>query len=169
MERLNACVDVDYRGEEAVAACLLFRHWKDAQPLEARTARVSPVAPYEPGQFYRRELPCLLAVLSPLLPQLGTVVVDGHVWLSPGQPPAPGLGAHLYAALGEQVGVIGVAKTAYRGAPAVEVQRGVGTRPLYVTATGIAIMDAARHVQQMHGPHRLPTLLKRVDQLCRRA
>ena len=168
MGLLNACVDVDYREEGAVAACLLFDHWAAAEPVEVRTARLSSVAAYEPGQFYKRELPCLLAVLSPVLSRVDTVVVDGHVWLSGDEPPAPGLGAHLHAALGGNLPVIGVAKTAYRGAPAVEVQRG-GTRPLYVTAAGLSPEEAVDHIRAMHGPHRIPTLLKRVDGLCRRA
>jgi len=169
MEHLKACVDVDYREEEAVVACLLFEHWSAAQAVEAHTERVSPVEPYVPGQFYRRELPCLLEVLRPILHRLDTVIVDGHVWLSGDEPPKLGLGAHLYEALGGQVPVIGVAKTPYPGAPAAEVRRGQSANPLYVTAVGLSLEEAARHVAQMHGPHRLPTLLKEVDRLCRRA
>jgi deoxyribonuclease V len=40
-------------------------------------------------------------------------------------------------------------------------------RPLYVTAAGVGVDQAAAWVRSMHGPHRLPTLLKRVDRLCR--
>jgi deoxyribonuclease V len=63
--------------------------------------------------------------------------------------------------------VIGVAKSAFAGASAIEITRGAGTRPLYVTAIGIDARLAAAHVQSMHGPYRQPTLLKRVDQLTR--
>lgn len=164
--RLKACLDVDYRDQEAMAACLLFAAWTDDQPVRTVIERVAPVAPYVPGAFYVRELPCLLAVLRPVLPLLDTVIVDGHVWLGDGR---PGLGAHLYAALGEQVPVIGVAKSAFPGAPGVEVRRGQSARPLYVTAAGVDTGEAARHIEGMHGAHRLPTLLKRVDQACRQA
>lgn len=164
--RLKACLDVDYRDQEAVAACVLFAAWTDDQPVRTVTERVSPVAPYIPGAFYVRELPCLLAVLRPVLPLLDMVLVDGHVWLGDRR---PGLGAHLYAALGEQVPVIGVAKSAFPGAPGVEVRRGQSARPLYVTAAGVDTGKAARNIERMHGAHRLPTLLKRVDQLCRQA
>lgn len=162
-----ACLDVHYRDTRGTAACVLFRDWGDAAP-EARLTRViEDVAPYAPGQFYRRELPCLLAVLEqvPSLPRL--VVVDGYVWLSPAR--APGLGAHLHAALGAAIPVVGVAKTAFPGAPALPVLRGRSRAPLFVSAIGIPTREAAAHVASMHGPHRIPTLLGLVDRLGRRA
>jgi deoxyribonuclease V len=165
-----ACVDVDYRDEGAVAACVLFHAWGDEAPAEERLERVARVEPYQPGQFYKRELPCLLAVLTPVLQRgpLEAVVVDGYVWLRDER--HPGLGAHLYEALGRQVPVLGVAKTRFASARAsVEVRRGGSGRPLHMTAAGLDVEEAARHVQGMHGPYRIPTLLKRVDQACRSA
>lgn len=162
---LKACVDVDYRQHEAVCACLLFERWTSARPARALAERIWPVEPYVPGQFYRRELPCLLATLSPVASTVDAVVVDGYVWLGPGQ--VPGLGAHLYQALGGRLAVIGVAKTAFRGAPAIEVRRGQSERPLYVTAVGMEPGSAAQHISEMHGQHRIPTLLGQVDQLAR--
>ena len=162
-----ACVDVDYRDHEAVAACVLFRAWADGDSAGEEVARVTPVEPYQPGQFYRRELPCLLAVLSKVRAPLETVVVDGYVWL--GDETSPGLGAHLYAALGRTVPVIGVAKTRFAGGAERPVVRGGSRQPLWVTAAGLDPDTAARHVAGMHGPFRIPTLLKRVDQLCRQA
>ena len=130
--------------------------------------RISPVAPYEPGQFYRRELPCLLAVLGQVRQPLETVVVDGYVWLRDEN--TPGLGGHLYEALGKSIPVIGVAKTQFLSAGAAKpILRGNSQRPLFVTAAGIDLETAMRHVQSMHGPFRIPTLLKRVDQLCRQS
>jgi len=38
---------------------------------------------------------------------------------------------------------------------------------LYVTAAGMRLQEAADRIQRMHGPHRIPTLLKRVDTLAR--
>jgi deoxyribonuclease V len=128
--------------------------------------RVSPVAPYEPGQFYRRELPCLLAVLGKIPDAVEAIVVDGYVWLADEQ--TPGLGGHLFQALGGTIPVIGVAKTQFRSARASQaVLRGGSQRPLYITAAGMSREAAAHHIQAMHGPHRIPTLLKRVDQICR--
>jgi deoxyribonuclease V len=161
-----ACLDVNYRDPRACAAAVVFRDWNDAVATEERTVQIAEVQPYEPGQFYRRELPCLLAVLG-TLPPLETVIIDGYVWLDGMS--KPGLGAHLYEALGRSSAVIGVAKTKFQGAEGVrEVLRGTSQKPLYVTAAGVAAEVAAERVQSMHGAHRIPTLLKRVDDLCRR-
>jgi deoxyribonuclease V len=160
------CVDVDYRDRGAVAACVGFRGWADEAPAAEVVRHLTEVAEYVPGEFYRRELPCLLSVLeaAPEPPEL--VVVDGYVWLGD----RPGLGARLYEALGRRVPVVGVAKTRFQSATAArEVVRGDSRRPLYVTAAGLDVAAAAEHVRSMHGPFRIPTLLKRVDQLCRRS
>jgi len=76
-----ACVDVDYRDNGAVAACVLFRNWTDAEPACEHRCHLEQVEPYQPGQFYKRELPCLLAVLARAAQPLETVVIDGYVWL----------------------------------------------------------------------------------------
>ncbi len=163
---MKACVDVDYRDPNALAACCLFAAWEDDQPRQELTAWVTSVAPYEPGRFYRRELPCLLAVLAVVTESLELVIVDGYVWLQ--DEAHPGLGAHLYHALGERVPVIGVAKTRYQSAGlAREITRGIGHRPLYVTAVGLDVDQAADWIAAMHGESRVPTLLRRVDHLAR--
>jgi deoxyribonuclease V len=159
-----ACVDVDYRDDHALAACVLFRTWTDALSAGTHREGVAPVQPYQPGQFYRRELPCILAVLGKVQEPLEAVVVDGYVWLQDDQ--SPGLGGHLHAAL--KLPVIGVAKTHFLGARAAKpIWRGASQKPLYVTAAGMDVDAAARHVRSMHGPYRVPTLLKLVDLLCR--
>jgi len=163
-----AVLDVDYRDDHALAACVLLADWADATPTDERTARIESVAPYEPGQFYKRELPCLLAVLEPVRASLTVAIVDGYVWL--GDETKPGLGAHLSAALGGTVPVIGVAKTRFRdAAPVAEVLRGGSANPLFVSAVDMDLATAAERVRTMHGPYRQPTALKRVDQLCRTA
>jgi deoxyribonuclease V len=166
---MMACVDVDYREGEGAAACVLFTAWADEHPAAEHVERVRGVAEYVPGQFYRRELPCLLAVLAGVGGPVGLVVVDGYVWLE--DEAHPGLGARLYEALGGRTPVVGVAKTRYAGAGrAVAVRRGESaTRPLWVTAAGMEVEAAAGCVAAMHGPYRIPTLLRRVDQLCRSA
>jgi deoxyribonuclease V len=163
-----ACVDVDYRDDDAVAACVLFEGWSDAAPAAQVVEKISGVAAYVPGQFYRRELPCLLAVLGRLAEPPQTVVIDGYVWLGEDR---SGLGAHLYEALGRRVPVVGVAKTRFLSAClAVPVVRGeLSSRPLFVTSAGTDVEAAAAHVQAMHGAYRIPTLLKLVDQLCRQS
>jgi deoxyribonuclease V len=160
-----ACLDVDYRDEFAVAACLTFSDWQDSRPVRELTEVVREVEPYRPGEFFRRELPCLMQVLGRLEERPSTVLIDGYVWLGPEK---AGLGAHLHQALGGLVPIVGIAKTRFAGAkPVREVARGQGSRPLFVSAIGLDVEEAAEKVRTMHGPHRLPTLLKRVDQLCR--
>ncbi len=128
-----------------------------------RAVLVPEVLPYRPGEFYLRELPPLRAVLADVR-GLALVVVDGYVDLDPSG--RPGLGAHVHREFG--VPVIGVAKTAFRTAThAVPVLRGRSTRPLFVTAAGIARDDAAGMVAQMAGRFRLPDALRRADALAR--
>lgn len=162
---MKACIDVDYRDDHAIAACLLFAEWSDASPSEELTARIDRVEPYVPGQFFRRELPCILAVLSHVQVPLEVILIDGYVWLDDAL--QPGLGAYLFAALNQQVAVMGIAKKPFRGATAHEVIRANSIKPLFVTAAGISVEKAALAIAQMHGLYRIPTLLKRVDQLCR--
>jgi deoxyribonuclease V len=161
-----AFLDVAYADPIAVAAVVVARRWTDPRAFAAKTARIEPVAPYVPGRFFERELPALLAVLDLLgrddRPQI--VVVDGHVMLGEDR---PGLGAHLHRAIG--LPVVGVAKTPFAGAPAIEVTRGGSTRPLFVDAIGLDPAVAAEDVRAMHGPSRIPSLLRDVDRLARDA
>ena len=159
-----ACVDVHYRDPTAVAACVLFQAWSDDKPMSETIVEIREVRPYVSGEFFRRELPCLLAVLRAINERPQSVIIDGYVWLGDER---PGLGAHLYAALDFQAAVIGVAKTKLENAKSREVLRGRSLSPLYVTAAGMNLAGAAHHIQEMHGEFRIPTLLKRVDQLSR--
>jgi deoxyribonuclease V len=152
----------------AATACVLFQHWADPVEAAHHLVLVDEVAPYEPGAFYRRELPCLLSALGAVGAPVDTIVVDGYVWLSADQ--RPGLGAHLFEALGGRTAVVGVAKTSFAGSSFAEpVLRGSSAHPLYVTAAGVAAPTAARWIRDMAGPHRIPSLLQRADRLCRDA
>jgi deoxyribonuclease V len=169
-----ACVDVAYRDDSAIAGCLLFRTWSDACAVEQFLVSQGPAAPYRSGEFYLRELPPTLAVLSQVDVRIETVLVDGYVWLNSSR---MGLGAHLHFALEGKIPVIGVAKNAWSGQPdqqandlkhqALAVMRGKSKRPLFVTSVGIDVALAADHVREMHGPFRIPTLLATVDRLVR--
>jgi deoxyribonuclease V len=158
-------VDVHYlpcgaaRAAAVVAADASFCHL-----LADRTGQVAEVAPYQPGQFYLRELPPLRAVLDGL-DGMRLLTVDGYADLDPGG--RPGLGAWAQAEFG--VPVIGVAKTAFRTAThAVPVVRGESSaRPLYVTAAGMPRHEAADLVRRMAGRYRLPDALRRADALAR--
>lgn len=158
----KVCVDVHYQDSGARTGLLGFREWEDALPIHRSLHHCSTVADYQSGQFYLRELPALRQALEELsvVPQL--VVVDGYCWLGPER---PGLGAHLHQACG--LPVIGVAKNPFRAWPGRPVLRGSSQTPLYLTCCGLEEDLAAEGLRRMHGPHRLPTLLKAVDRLAR--
>ena len=159
-------VDVHYENTGARAACVVAQAWDDVEGCEERVADIAEVMPYRSGAFFERELPCLVRVLSLVRARPNAVVVDGYTDLD--EHGAPGLGAHLHDQLGRSIPVIGVAKTAYRGGGfAKKLLRGASRSPLFVTARGMPIEDAARLVERMHGGNRIPTLLVRVDQLAR--
>lgn len=166
-----ACVDVDYREDgSAVAACLAFDAWASDRASGAWTARIDRVAPYVPGALYRRELPCLLAVLDRAARSFDVIVVDAFVVLD--AEGSPGLGAHLQHALVERgrgaTAIVGVAKTPFHTATsAIPVMRGRSVKPLWVSAVGMDAIVAADHVRSMHGDARLPTLLRAVDRAAR--
>ena len=134
----------------------------DARRAHRRRGRVRA------GAFYKRELPCILAVLQAAATPVEVVVIDGYVWLSEDR--KPGLGARLFEALGGATVVVGVAKTGFAGSAFAEtVLRGDSEKPLYVTAAGVDATVAAGWIRGMHGEYRLPTLLRKVDRLCRDA
>lgn len=158
-------LDVAYQGDVAVAAAVCFRNWASDALVSEHTAQIDGVMPYQPGDFYRRELPCLLKVITRIPHQVDVFVVDGFVWL--GGDRTPGVGYRLWHALGEATPVVGVAKTAFRGTPEdAALLRGTSKKPLYVTAVGIESAEAKRLVSSMHGDNRFPTMLRRVDSLC---
>lgn len=154
-------------GVTAVVGAVLFNNWSDETPTRAESIRLTmDIAPYEPGFFYKRELPCLLAALEHLnVGVIDTVVVDGLVFLGEAK---QGLGMHLYMACPETVrSVIGVAKTPFATAITAEVLHGGSDRPLYVNSAGLTKDFAAQCISEMHGPYRIPTLLKLADTLSR--
>lgn len=143
--------------------------WDASASLSEFTHRAGPAADYEPGEFYKRELPLLLSVLGMLPRKPEIIVIDGYVWL--GVEDRKGLGAHLHAALGGASAVIGIAKSKFHGASywAAEVRRGSSDSPLFITAAGVSADDAVSSVKRMHGEHRIPTLVGRADRLAREA
>ncbi len=164
-----AILDAAYSDTASAAACVTVEDWTGASALAQFTHRAGPAADYQPGEFYKREMPLLIAVLSMLPRKPEIIVIDGYVWL--GAEDRKGLGAHLFEALGGASSVVGIAKTKFHGASywAAEVRRTVSNSPLYVTAAGVEAGEAAGAVKRMHGEHRIPTLLALADRLARDA
>jgi deoxyribonuclease V len=162
--RRFGAVDVHYPpAGGARAALVVAAEPRFATLVEEHVAWLDKVEPYEPGRFFVRELPAIQAVLAKAA-ALDVLIVDGYLDLDPDG--RRGLGAHVHAQVG--IPIIGVAKTAFRAAGhAVAVHRGTAIRPLYVTAAGVPVKEAADRVAGMAGQHRIPDALRRVDRLAR--
>ena len=162
-------IDVGYKADKAKSVCVAFHNWEDATSAKDYITEISPVAEYVPGQFYKRELPCIEAVLKGIvLSPSDLIVVDGYVFLNDDD--KPGLGHYLYEYLDQTIPVIGVAKTSFHNNKrnVTEVFRGGSKKPLYITSIGVDRKNAAESIKKMHGPFRMPTLLTYLDGLTKR-
>ncbi|WP_298893678.1 endonuclease V [uncultured Psychroserpens sp.] len=157
-------LDVHYKSNYAKSVGLTFLNKSDNEPQETFIETIEHIAPYQPGEFYKRELPCLLQVISKLnLETINAILVDGHVYVD--NDGHYGLGGYLYEALEQKVPIIGVAKRAFHtNKETVKmVFRGASNNPLHISAIGLDLETAAQFVLNMHGNHRHPTLLKILD------
>ncbi|HWJ26524.1 MAG TPA: endonuclease V [Flavisolibacter sp.] len=163
---LKLAVDVYYNNNTAKAIAILFKNWQDENPAQIISKSLSDIQPYEPGSFYKRELPCIMALLESIdINQLELIIIDGYVYLDDQN--RLGLGGHLYQSLDKVVPIIGVAKTKFHNNTknVKEIKRGLSKRPLFVSSIGMDIDSAADYIQSMSGDHRIPDLLKQLDRL----
>jgi len=159
-------VDVQYFNDKAIVAGILFENWKTDEIKKEYTKPIDNIAPYEAGAFYKRELPCIVSLLEDIKEKIDIIVIDGFVSL--GKDEKDGLGMYLHKKLNKKILVIGVAKRAFAKTPKkCEIVRISSIKPLYITSVGIPLEEAKELILNMHGENRIPTLLKRVDQLCR--
>lgn len=159
-----ACIDVSYQETTALVACVVIESWCDACPTHAQSLTMPSNEEYVPGEFYRRELPCIERIIAALPAPPNIVVVDGFVWLNENE--KPGLGAYLFRSLNCKTPVVGVAKSPFPTATSAKpLLRGTSGNPLFIDAAGVAVEQAVEWVQSMHGAHRIPTVLKLVDRM----
>jgi deoxyribonuclease V len=164
---LLLAVDVHYRNSSAVVAGIGFCNWSDEAPEASYVSVMGQTGNYITGEFYKRELPCIIRLLKEHKLSPTHIIIDGYVYLDGHS--RPGLGKYLYDALSGQVKIIGVAKNPFKGISSeYELYRGVSAKPLYITCAGLALPEAKSRITAMHGAHRIPSLLKTVDQLCRK-
>ncbi len=160
-------VDVQYddAADQAGIAALVFDSWQSSSFEHCLTTTHSHLETYEPGFFYRRELPCLMPVVSQACEQypIDIIIIDGFVDLGIDK---PGLGRYVFEALNEAIPIIGVAKNPFTASGALPVIRGDSRKPLWISSTH-DVQLAAQQVGLMHGRYRLPTLLKEVDSRAR--
>lgn len=162
--KLVACVH--YHGEGAVAAAVAFDEWDAPEASRTFTSRVAQVEKPSRAKPDLRALPCLLRLLQEHALKPDVILIDEPVHLDAAD--TPGLGLHLYDALGGQVPIIGVSNPAKPAMPAqFEVFREEESRPVIVTCVGIDLGAAKVRVRTMHGKRRVPTLLKLAARLAR--
>ncbi len=160
--------DTYYFENNAKTVCLSFEDWDKEDNLEIYSETISGIEEYVSGEFYKRELPCILSLLSKIdIQKVSLIIIDGFVFLNDEN--KFGLGAYLYHSLNKIIPVIGVAK---RDFAIIEknrkkLYRGESKNPLFISSIGIELESAAQKIGNMKGEYRIPTLLKEVDKLTR--
>lgn len=168
---MNLVFDTFYfDGDKANTICLAFENW-DAEVADHEFSEIKDgVSEYIPGEFYKRELPCILGLFNQIKTEINNIsciVIDGFVYLDDNF--KAGLGKHLFDSLNGKIPVIGVAKTNFATVEKLKMElfRGESRTPLYISSVGIKMETACDLIEKMHGNYRIPTLLKKVDTLTR--
>ncbi|KOP39348.1 endonuclease V [Flavobacterium sp. WLB] len=158
--------DTYYFNNKAKTVCLEFENWNEDKNFKVHTEIIDNVSEYIPGEFYKRELPCIISLLNQIdLENIEAIIVDGFVYLDDDK--KHGLGGRLYEKLNKQIPIIGVAKTNFASIEKDKkpLLRGDSAKPLFVTSIGIDLEEAFQKVETMSGEFRMPTLLKELDRL----
>ena len=185
-------IDTYYYKDRAKTVGVVFNEWEDEVPEKVLISWLSSdkYGPYIPGEFYKRELPCIMHLLEqvPDILNYDAIILDGLAHLPKTDPLAEpdGLGIRLEQELDKEhpdfrnnhptdpmkiygPAIIGVAKTSFKGCDSdhglAKVYRGEAKNPLYVCTTwfNMSANEAAEHIKSMHGNYRIPTLLKILD------
>ena len=105
-------IDVHYRENVAKTVSIEFDDWLAEKPSATHILKIPVAAEYIPGQFYKRELPCILEILKLSdLSKVTAIIVDGYVVLDDEE--KNGLGGYLYEELRQQIPIVGVAKRSF--------------------------------------------------------
>ncbi|TCI90024.1 endonuclease V [Tenacibaculum sp. M341] len=160
--------DTYYFEDKARTIALQFENWNDEQESLIFDETLSGISEYVSGEFYKRELPCILSLLKQIdLTNCEAIIIDGFVVLD--DIGKLGLGGYLHEALEENIPIIGVAKNNFSQIETLKkaVLRGESKKPLYITAKGVDLTVAADKIKNMNGEYRIPNILKRVDAIGR--
>ncbi|MEE1946220.1 endonuclease V [Pedobacter sp. KR3-3] len=156
--------DTYYFDDKGKTVCVAFEDWSASEKFEVYTETLENIAEYESGAFYKRELPCILSLLSKIDCQtVEAIIVDGFVYLDDEN--KPGLGAYLFESLHKNIPVIGVAKSNFATLQKNKraLLRGESQKPIFITAIGMELDKAAEQIRQLSGPYRMPSILKALD------
>ncbi|MEG1665334.1 endonuclease V [Chryseobacterium sp.] len=160
--------DTFYYEDFAKTVCIAFENWTSETESFIYSENTAISSDYESGAFYKRELPCILSLLKKIDLKVGDlIIVDGYVTLE--NSGKIGLGGYLYQSLNEKYPVIGIAKNGFASEDFLRktVFRGESKTPLFLTAIRFDVEEAKTNVENMYGAYRIPTLLKKLDQLTR--
>jgi exodeoxyribonuclease-5/deoxyribonuclease V len=87
--------DTHYQENKAKTVCIGFDKWEDIGFLISKSLLTDIKSDYISGEFYKRELPCIIELLAQIdLKNEDIIIIDGFVFLDDQM--KPGLGAHLY-------------------------------------------------------------------------
>ncbi len=158
--------DTYYFDSKAKTVCLSFSNWTENKTYQVDSEIIDGIEEYTSGEFYKRELPCILSLLEKLpFKDIEAIIIDGFVYLDDNN--KLGLGGYLYEILKHKIPIIGVAKNNFATIIVNKRQllRGKSIKPLFITAIGINIEIATELIRNMEGENRIPTLLKTLDTL----
>lgn len=159
-------IDTYYFDNKAKTVCLIFKDWNSSVYKNSLTEITNNIENYISGEFYKRELPCIISLISKLdVTKIKFIIIDGFVYLDDNG--KLGLGGYLYENISGKIPIIGVAKTDFKSLTKNKqlVCRGKSKKPLYITSVGINSDTAADKIKTMSGDYRIPTLLKELDKL----
>ncbi len=166
-------IDVHYQNnthtqsEYATVAGIRFQGIEHNHILSKHSVQIDNIVPYQSGQFYKREMPCILALLAEITEPYDVIIIDGYVYLDGIE--TKGLGKHLYDNLTIVKPIIGIAKNKFHTIKEdYAVYRGTSKHPLYVTSIGIDKQQAMTIVTNLEGQNKLPNIVKMVDHLSRK-
>lgn len=158
--------DTYYFENKAKTVCLGFKDWGYEENYQIYSETISEIEEYVSGEFYKRELPCIISLISKIdLKEVSSIIIDGFVFLNDEN--KFGLGAYLYKALHEKIPIIGVAKRDFMPIEKNrnKIYRGKSKNALFITAVGIDLNIASKKIEEMNGEYRIPNLLKELDKL----
>ena len=157
-------IDADYNEEtrEGHVAGIVAKDILAEKEEYVLTAIVTEVGDYIPGQFYKRELKSVEAIINQMKKEeIDLIVVDGYADSGTEE---HALGTFVFEEY--NIPVIGIGKTRYGRCVLenLEVYRGKKAKsPLYVTSKGMDNEKAKKLVRQMAGDNRLPYFVKLAD------
>lgn len=95
-------VDTYYYDNKAKTIAITFDNWEDSNYSKHYSQELEISEEYIPGEFYKRELPCILSMLKNFdLDFIKAIVIDGYVFLDDFD--TYGLGGHLYESLNRKI------------------------------------------------------------------